>query len=229
MLLHSFALIKIQLHSGGNIVTGFRSESKTAGVSVSEGAHGGTFGSISVPVGVFEHGQEEFMITRLQPTCVMKWTPPDCAASTDVAMRVMCLLVVLFAMLLMLGVPKDLHGPHRDSHSVGLQRTHWCERPTKSSGFRQSLQTWRHSHRRRDKCAHVFQSEYRNCSTKRGVQKIMNISSICIFIRVSSTARKTFFGADVIICFLKNHFILQFNSMSSLWLRNQGNLLLLFF
>lgn len=40
VLLHSFALIKIQLHSGGNIVTGFRRESKTAGVSVSEGSHG---------------------------------------------------------------------------------------------------------------------------------------------------------------------------------------------
>lgn len=90
-------------------------------------------------------------------------TPPDWAASADVAMRVICLLVVLFAMLLMLGVPKDLHGPHSDGHSVGLQRTHWCERSAASSGFRQSLHTWRHSHRRRDKCAHVLQSEYRNC------------------------------------------------------------------
>lgn len=63
VLLHSFALIKIQLHSGGNIVTGFRRESKTAGVCVCEGSHGGTFSSILVPVGVFQHGQEEFLVT----------------------------------------------------------------------------------------------------------------------------------------------------------------------
>lgn len=56
MLLHSFALIKIQLHSGGNIVIGFRIESKTARVSVSEGSHGVSFGSIVVLVGVFEYG-----------------------------------------------------------------------------------------------------------------------------------------------------------------------------
>lgn len=58
------ALIKIPLHSGGNIVTGFRRLSKPAGVSVSaEGSHGGTFGSVSGPLGVFEHGREEFSST----------------------------------------------------------------------------------------------------------------------------------------------------------------------
>lgn len=176
-MFHSFALIKIQLHSGGNIVTGFRRESKTVGVSVSGESHGGTPGSISVPVGVFEHGHE-LVISRLQPTCVVKWAPPDCEATADVAMRVTCLLVLLFSMLLMLGVPKVLHGPHSDGRSVGLQRTHWCERPAKSSEFRQSLQTWKRSHRRRDKCAHTFQSEYRSCSTMRRVQKILNGSSI---------------------------------------------------
>lgn len=61
VLRHRAALIKIPLHSGGNIVTGFRRLSKTAGVSVSaEGSHGGTFSSVLGPSGVFEHGQEEF-------------------------------------------------------------------------------------------------------------------------------------------------------------------------
>lgn len=44
----------------------------------------------------------------------------------------------------------------------------------------------------------------------------INVSSICVFIHVSGLARKTFLWADVIICFSKNHFIIRFNSMSSL-------------
>lgn len=64
VLRHRAALIKIPLHSGGNIVTGFRRLSKTAGVSVrAEGSHGGTFGSASGPLGVFQHGREEFSST----------------------------------------------------------------------------------------------------------------------------------------------------------------------
>lgn len=54
VLRHRAALIKIPLHSGGNIVTGFRRPSKTAGVSVSaEGSHGGTFGSVPGTFGCF--------------------------------------------------------------------------------------------------------------------------------------------------------------------------------
>lgn len=64
VLPHRAALIKIPLHSGGNIVTGFRRLSKTVGVSVSaEGSHGGTFSSVSGPLGVSEHGREEFSST----------------------------------------------------------------------------------------------------------------------------------------------------------------------
>ncbi|XP_054868139.1 roundabout homolog 1 isoform X8 [Amphiprion ocellaris] len=67
-------------------------------------------------------------------------------------MQIVCLLVVLFSMLVMLGVPKDHKGPHVAHRLAGLQKSQWCKRLTNNLGLQQNHQTLRHSH----KCSHVF-------------------------------------------------------------------------
>lgn len=128
-------------------------------------------------------------------------------------MRVMCLPVALFAMLLMLGVPKDLHGPrgrgpHGHGRSVGPQKAQWCERQAKSSGLRQSLQTWRHSHRRRDECTAASHSEYRSCNTTEASHKPWVVSPRrCVFVPKSGPVRKRSALCAAMGCFYFLHLL----------------------
>lgn len=78
----------------------------------------------------------------------------------------MCLLVVLFAMLVMLGVPKDHKGRHGDHRLVGLQKSLWCKRPPKNVGPDQIYQTLRRSHHKSNKCTHNLHSKYKKCHPK---------------------------------------------------------------
>ncbi|XP_074496613.1 roundabout homolog 1 isoform X9 [Sebastes fasciatus] len=72
-------------------------------------------------------------------------------------MQIVCLLVVLFSMLVMLGVPKDHKGPHGGRRLAGLQKSHWCKRLPNNFGLHQNHQTLRHSHVKPHKCNQVFQ------------------------------------------------------------------------
>ena len=73
-------------------------------------------------------------------------------------MQIVCLLVVLFAMLVMLGVPKDHKGPHGGAHRLaGSQKSQWCKRLP--NNFHQ---TQRQSYNKPHKCKQVIHSEY-NC------------------------------------------------------------------
>lgn len=75
-------------------------------------------------------------------------------------MQIVCLLVVLFAMLVMLGVPKDHQGPHGAAHRLtGSQKSQWCKRLP--NNFHQNHQTLRHYHNKPHKCNQVFHSEYK--------------------------------------------------------------------
>ncbi|XP_019117395.1 roundabout homolog 1 isoform X8 [Larimichthys crocea] len=65
-------------------------------------------------------------------------------------MHIMCLLVVLFAMLVMLGVPKDHKGPH----GVRRQKSNLCKRVPNNFGLHQNHQTLRHSQNKPHKCNH---------------------------------------------------------------------------
>lgn len=80
--------------------------------------------------------------------------------STHTAMQIVCLLVVLIAMLVMLGVPEDHQGPHGAHRLAGLQTSHWCKRLPNHFGRHQNHQTLRHSHNKPHKCNQFFHSEY---------------------------------------------------------------------
>ncbi|KAM7412829.1 hypothetical protein PAMA_020287 [Pampus argenteus] len=70
-------------------------------------------------------------------------------------MQIVSLLVVLFAVLVMLGVPKDHKGPHRAHHHTGLHKSQWCKRLPNNFGL-QNHQTLRHPHNKPAKCNLVF-------------------------------------------------------------------------
>ena len=73
---------------------------------------------------------------------------------THVTMQMVCLLVVLFAVVVMLGVPGDQKGPHRAHRLAGSQRSHWCKKLPHS--LHQNHHTVGHSH----KCSQLFHSKY---------------------------------------------------------------------
>ncbi|GLD53456.1 roundabout homolog 1-like isoform X5 [Lates japonicus] len=81
-------------------------------------------------------------------------------------MQIVSLLVVLFAMLVMLGVPKDHKGPHGAHRNTGLQKSHWCKRPPNNFGPRQNHQTVRHSHSKPHKCNQALHSSGSATRTK---------------------------------------------------------------
>lgn len=77
-------------------------------------------------------------------------------------MQIACLLVVLFAMLVMLGVPKDHQGPHRAHRNGGSQKSHWCRRlPNNFGPLEQNHPALGHSHNKPHKCKSVSHSKYK--------------------------------------------------------------------
>lgn len=81
--------------------------------------------------------------------------------SAHITMQIVSLLVVLFANVVMLGVPKDHKGPHGAHRNTGLQKSHWCKWPLNNFGPRQNHQTVRHSHSKPHKCNQALHSEYK--------------------------------------------------------------------
>lgn len=143
---------------GGKTVTRFRRLSKSAGAHVfgrSEGvAAWRTF--VGQCRSFFENVQVDW-IGFFCYLIVLKGAAAELRKRT-LAMQVVCLLVVLFAMLVMLGVPKDHKGPHGDRQPVGVQKPHWCKQLPRTSPH-QDRQTLRHTHHRLNKCKPVFHSK----------------------------------------------------------------------
>lgn len=74
-----------------------------------------------------------------------------------ITMQIVGLLVMVFAMLVMLGVPKDHKGPHATHRLSGLQKSHWCKQMPNNPELHRKHQTLRRFH----KCSQIFHSKYK--------------------------------------------------------------------
>lgn len=75
----------------------------------------------------------------------------------------LCFLVLLFAMMVLLGVPKNHRGPHGAQLISGLQKPHLCKQLPNNFGPKRSHQTLRHSHNKPHKSNPAFHREYKKC------------------------------------------------------------------
>lgn len=99
--------------------------------------------------------------TSQLPAEVILWYPVRIRRLLRVTMRMMCLLVVLLAMLVMLGLPKAHNGPHRAHRFAGSHKSSLCKQLPNNFEVHQKYKTSRKSHSKGAECDQLL---YSKCS-----------------------------------------------------------------